>query len=162
MHHHAPPISRNSKFYNALPLVAAGRGNFSFSVNTNLASQAQKHFTYSHYTVQDVRSEISVRHAASIFTVFLLNIQRGRPKRRNKLNDLKRSREPEDRSFGITCHDNPKLVTLKQLLVSVSHPTVYGDYGIDNRGVRKRFPYVNSLKFSARLLTGTESDIWAG
>ena len=66
------------------------------------------------YSVQHVRFQVSVRHAASIFTVYLLNIQSSRPKRWNKLNDLKRSRKPEDRSFGITCHDDPKLVNLKQ------------------------------------------------
>jgi len=101
-------------------LRAAGRGNFSFSVNTNLASEVQKCFRVIHaviYTMQHVRFEVSVRHVASIFAVYLLNIQRGRPKLWKKLDDLKRSGKPEDRSVGITCHDNLKLVILKQLVV---------------------------------------------
>jgi hypothetical protein len=37
-----------------MPVRAAGRGNFSFAVNTNFASEAQKQFTVVHTVIYNV------------------------------------------------------------------------------------------------------------
>ena len=73
MHHHVPTIYRNSRFYNAVPL-------FSFSSNTTFASRSAKTLCTNAVITLCRMSAPAFRlnMLPSIFTVYFLNIQRGR------------------------------------------------------------------------------------